>query len=198
VPDWLEFMLLAFAWAPISVLLHELGHAVAALVLTDGEVSIGMGPFGGWATYEPERLRRSRDLAWIAAAGPAVSLAIAIVLWSTWLKAGPDYSVTIVWVGAWVATGHFLASALPVVYGAGFAMAAESDGRVIWRVLTGAPPGGIERELRRLTEPQRAIQPVYLVPLVLAAVLGILVDPMTVVGLAIIFGLATLLQRAPR
>jgi hypothetical protein len=180
------------------VLLHELGHAFAAVVLTDGEVSIGMNALGGWATYEPERLRRSRDAAWIAAAGPTVSLTIAIVLWFTWVKAGPSFDVTIVWVGAWVATGHFLGSALPVVYGAGFGVAAESDGRVIWRVLTGAPPGGIERELRRLTEPQRAIRPQFLALLLLAAALGIAADPMSVVGLAVIFGVATLLQRAPR
>jgi hypothetical protein len=56
VPDWLEFILLGIAWTPVSVLLHELGHAFAALVLTDGEVSIGMNALGGWATYEPERL----------------------------------------------------------------------------------------------------------------------------------------------
>jgi hypothetical protein len=191
-------MVLAVAWTPVLVLLHELGHAFAALVLTDGEVSVGMGPLGGWATYEPERLRRSRDAAWIAAAGPAVSLTIAIALWSAWVGAGPDFGVTIVWVGAWAATGHFLASALPVVYGAGFGFAAESDGRVIWRVLTGAPPGGIERELRRLTEPQRAIRPAYLALLVLAAVLGFLADPMTAVLLAVIFGLAALLQRTGR
>jgi hypothetical protein len=198
VPDWLEFIVLGILWTPISILLHELGHAFAAVLLTDGEVSIGMNAFGGWATYEPERLRRSRDAALIAAAGPAVSLTMAIVLWSAWVKAGPDFGVTIVWVGAWVASGHFLASALPVVYGGGFGAAAESDGRVIWRVLTGAPPGGIERELRRLTEPQRAIRPAYLALLVLAGVLGFLADPMTLVGLAVIVGVATLLQRAPR
>jgi hypothetical protein len=195
VPDWLEFFLLTMVWTPISVLLHELGHAVAAVLLTDGEVSIGMNPMGGWATYEPERLRRPRDLVWIAAAGPAVSLTVAIVLWIIWVQQGPYLDVTIVGVGAGVATGHFLVSALPVVYGADVGGPAESDGRVIWRVLTGAPPGGIERELRRLTEPRRAIRPPFLALLLLAGTLGLLVDPMSVVGIAVLFGVAALLQR---
>jgi hypothetical protein len=31
------FPLLGIAWAPVLVLLHELGHALAAILLTDGE-----------------------------------------------------------------------------------------------------------------------------------------------------------------
>ena len=61
---------------------------------------------------------------------------------------------------------------------------ADSDGRVIWRVLTGAPPGGIERELRRVGEPERAARPVFVVLLVLVAVLAVVMDP--VLGLALV------------
>jgi hypothetical protein len=39
----------------------------------------------------------------------------------------------------------------------------DSDGRVIWRILTGAPPGGIERELRRQGEPEPGARPVFVV-----------------------------------
>jgi len=62
VPDLLLFPLLAIAWSPVLVLLHELGHALAAMALTDGEVSIqmrGAGMFGGSATYEDARIRCS-------------------------------------------------------------------------------------------------------------------------------------------
>jgi hypothetical protein len=44
------FPLLGIAWAPVLVLLHELGHALAAILLTDGEVELdvrGAGILGG-------------------------------------------------------------------------------------------------------------------------------------------------------
>jgi len=49
------FPLLGIAWAPVLVLLHELGHALAAILLTDGEVELdvrGAGILGGKVTYE--------------------------------------------------------------------------------------------------------------------------------------------------
>ena len=89
MPWWLAFILLAAVWSPLLVLLHELGHAFAALVLTDGEVSIstrGAGVSGGSVTYEPARLRHPHGEAWIAAAGPAVTLFAATALWLAWLS----------------------------------------------------------------------------------------------------------------
>jgi hypothetical protein len=198
VPDWLEFILLGTAWSYVLTVLHELGHAFAAMALTEGEVLIetrAAGLLGGSVSYEPERLRRPRDELKIAAADPGVSLMMAVVLGTEWVRAGSYLDVTVLSVGALMAATQFLGSALPIRYGAGFGGPADSDGRVIWRVLTGAPPGGVERELRRITEPERAIRPAYVVLLVLAGVLGLLVWPMSVVWLAVLFGLGALLQR---
>ncbi len=199
MPDWLGFLLLGVAWAPILVLLHEAGHAFAALALTDGEVSIslrGVGVLGGSVTYEEARLRRARDAAWIAAAGPAVTLVAAAVLWLVWLGSGAESLETVLGAGAWVATLQFVTSALPLRYGAGLGGPADSDGRVIWRVLTGAPPGGIEREIARLGKPDRAMRPGFVAVLVLVAALGLLVDPTVVLVLALLFGLGVVLQRS--
>jgi hypothetical protein len=198
VAGWLEFLVLTIVWTPVLVLLHELGHAFAALLLTRGEVTIEMrsgGLDGGSATYNADRLRRPRDEAWIAAAGPAVSLAAACVLWWVWLRQLPHDEGKLAFVGAWVATAHFLATALPIRYGAGFSGPMESDGRAVWRILIGAPPGGIERELRRFTEPESSVRPVFAVPLVLIGVLTFVMDPVLGVFLVGVFGIGALLQR---
>jgi hypothetical protein len=97
--------------------------------------------------------------------------------------------------GAFVATLHFVTSALPLRYGAGLGGPNDTDGRVIWRVLTGAPPGGIERELRRLGKPERAAHPLFVVLLVPIVVLSFVIDPLLGLGLVGIFGLAALMQR---
>jgi hypothetical protein len=198
VPDWLVFILFSVAWSPLLVLLHETGHALAALALTDGEVSISMrgaGVLGGSVSYDPASLRHARGEAWIAAAGPAVTLFAAAVLWLAWLSSGSNSATTLVAAGALVATLHFVTSALPLRYGAGLGGPDDTDGRVIWRVLTGAPPGGIERDLRRLGEPERAAHPLFLVVLVLIVVLSFVMDPLLGLGLVGMFGAAALLQR---
>jgi hypothetical protein len=142
VADWLAFILLSAAWIPVLVLLHEAAHACAALALTDGEVSISMrgaGVLGGSVSYQPASLRHPHDEAWIAAAGPAATFLAATVLWVAWLGSGSDSLTTVVGVGASIATTQFVTSALPLRYGAGVGGPGDSDGRVIWRDLTGAP-----------------------------------------------------------
>jgi hypothetical protein len=106
--------------------------------------------------------------------------------------------VTVLFVGAWAASGHFLASAIPVRYGAGLGGPGDSDGRVIWRVLTGAPPGGVERELHRLGKPEPSVRPVFVVLIVLLGALSIAADP--VLGLVYVglFGAAALMQRSEK
>jgi hypothetical protein len=196
VLDWFVFTLLGLAWSPILVTIHELGHGLAALAVTDGEVSIRLrtlGLAGGFATYDSSRLRRASSEALIAAAGPAASLVAAVVLWYAWL--GTNDGSVILAAGAAGATFQFVATAIPVHYGAGLGGPAESDGRVIWRVLTGAPPGGIERELRRLQEPERAVRPLFAGLLVLIGVLALALNPVLAVALVITFGLAALMQR---
>jgi hypothetical protein len=201
VLDWLVFPVLGLAWAPVLVLLHEAGHALAAMALTDGEVSIslhGAGVLGGRVTYEPATLRRARGEVWIAAAGPAVTLVAAVVLWMVWLTSGADNFETVIGVGAWVATVQLACSALPIRYGAGLGGSGDSDGRVIWRILTGEPPGGIDRELRRLGKRERAARPGFVLVLVPIMVFSLWMDPLMTVGLIGLFGLALLMQRADK
>src|ERR1700752_1219383 len=105
------------AWAPVLVLLHELGHGLAAILLTDGDVELdmrGAGLLGGKVTFEASRIRRPRDEAWIAAAGPAVSLVLAVVLWLVWLGSGATSLVTVAGAGALSATLQFVTTALPL------------------------------------------------------------------------------------
>jgi hypothetical protein len=192
------FPLLGIAWAPVLVLLHELGHALAAILLTDGEVELdvrGAGILGGKVTYESSPIRHSRDEAWIAAAGPAATLVVVLILWIVWFGSGATSLVTIVGAGAFSATLQFFTSALPLRYGAGLGGPADSDGRVIWRVLTGAPPGGIERELQRVGDPEPWIRPGYLATLVVVFLLAILVSPGLALALVVMFGIGALLQR---
>jgi hypothetical protein len=202
VSDWLAFTLLTMAWTPPLVLLHELAHGVTALIVTDGEVTIGLergGLRGGWASYDRARLRRPRDEAWIAAAGPLSTLLIAVVLWLLWIEHGPHDGVSVIFAGAWTATTGFVGCALPVHYGAGLGGWGESDGRVFLRVLNGGPPGGLERELRRLREPEQSVRPVFAVLAVLLCVLGFVVDPVLGWVVAGLFGWAALQQlREPR
>jgi hypothetical protein len=205
VPSWLSLLLLSLAWAPPLILLHELGHAFAALAVTDGEVKIRMRPghallLWGECTYEPARLRSPRSEALIAAAGPAVSLVVAVGLGWAALETTPlgyprgDFTTRVLDVGALSATGQLLLTALPLRYGPGIGpVGGESDGRAVWRILTGAPPGGLARDERR---PERPIGPVFATLLALVLVLAVLVDPMIAVFLVVIFGIAFLLQRS--
>jgi hypothetical protein len=207
VLDALVFILLSVAWAAPLMLVHELGHALAALAVTDGEVRIGMrstpsGLMVGECTYEPAGLRHPRAEALIAAAGPLVSLLSALVLAFGSLKSGagtPDGGIVaqVLMVGAVTAFLEFAVSALPVRYGAGLG-GGDSDGRAIWRILTGAPPGGVGREERRLGRPERAIRPALVAPLLVIAALGLIVDPLMVLLLVALFALAWRDQRSDR
>jgi hypothetical protein len=98
----IPFLLAMLAWTPVVVLLHELGHAAAALHATRGEVRVVVGSEGGmrvklerlelrlWpipvalpvgmCEYEPATLSRPRAEAWIALAGPMASLLWAVLL----------------------------------------------------------------------------------------------------------------------
>ena len=97
-------------WAvvfPITTLLHECGHVLTALVLTDQDVTIvlvgwGRGLRGQWGRlrvvvgwlsgffgfvrFDRERVP-TRQLLWITLAGPVVSLLLTVLFWSlvsTW------------------------------------------------------------------------------------------------------------------
>jgi hypothetical protein len=124
-----------------------------------------------------------------------VTLVVAIVLWIVWLRGGTYSFGTIVGAGVWLASTQFVMSAAPIRYGAGLGGPADSDGRAIWRILTGTPPGGLAREQRRLNQPERGVRPVYAALLAIAGVLALLTDPLTCLVLVALFGMAALLQR---
>jgi hypothetical protein len=147
-------------------------------------------------TYDGAGLRHPRDAAWIAAAGPAATFVAATVLWLAWLGSGSDSLATVLGAGAFVGTLLFVTSAWPLRYGAGLNWPGESDGRMIWKVLRGVPPGETERELAELGQPERAIRPAFACLLVLAGALALLVKPVMVLLLAGLFGAAALLQRS--
>jgi hypothetical protein len=192
------YIALFIAWAPILVWLHEAGHAFAALVLTDGEVKIKLhagGLLGGTTTFDESTLRSARDAAWIAAAGPAVTLIAAGALWLAWLGTNAYTFVTVAGVGAWLASGQFAMAALPIRYSAGMGTPTDSDGRAIWRILTGAPPGGLDRELARAGRPEPPMRRGFAVVLAVVAGLILFVDARMVLELAALFGIAAVLQR---
>jgi hypothetical protein len=206
VPSSIAFILLSMAWAPVLVLAHELGHAFAALALTDGEVKIRMRPglailLIGECAYEPRGLRSPRAEAWIAAAGPAVTLLCAVILGWAALEATEGLARTgfgprVLEAGAVCAGLQLLVTAVPMRYGRGLGEdGEESDGRAVWRILTGAPPGGLAREERRLGRPDRGVPPFAAVVLAAVVALTLYLDPLLAVALAGLFGLAFLLQR---
>ncbi len=66
---------LALLWG-VSVLLHELGHVVAALVMKSRVYQVEIGFLGGVTTTATKDERPSEEF-WVSIAGPAVSLALA-------------------------------------------------------------------------------------------------------------------------
>jgi hypothetical protein len=127
----------------------------------------------GTCTYDATTLRRPRPRAWIAAAGPAASLISAALLW---VVDGAGY---VALTGALTGTGIFLFSAIPVRYGAGIGgEAGDSDGLVVWRVLTGGPPGGPAREERRRRGPERAMRPLFMILLAPILIFTVSADPL--------------------
>jgi hypothetical protein len=205
----ITFLLVAFAWSPLLVLLHELGHAVAALALTDGEVAVILGRGSGLelaaerfrlqvglrpsptalCMYQPTTLRRRRAEAWIALAGPAVSLATGVLLFR--LASDLDgHARDVLFVGGLGAVGPFLASARPVRYGAGLSVG-DSDGRVVWLVLT----GGRLRAAERPQPAERIAHPVFLVLLGLVALVTVFLDVWLLIALVGMFAFAWHSQR---
>lgn len=98
-----------------SVLLHELGHSVVARRLRVPIDGIDLHLFGGVAKMR-EPPRSPRDEVWIALAGPAVSLLLALGFGSATALLGPEVPGWLPWIaGTNLTLGVFnLVPALPM------------------------------------------------------------------------------------
>lgn len=73
------FKILLFVIAGfISVLIHELGHALTAKAFR-ANASITLQAFGGYASYSGARMSRPRSFL-ITAAGPAIQIALGVII----------------------------------------------------------------------------------------------------------------------
>lgn len=69
------FMLAAF----VSILIHELGHAITGLRLGGGRAAIALTPFGGLAFNQGGRFDRAQRF-WMVAAGPGAGFAFFVLI----------------------------------------------------------------------------------------------------------------------
>ena len=204
-------------WSVPLTLAHELGHAACALELGAEEalVTIGTGPrvariplgrvtielrlvaiAGGTCQYDGDSLRRARADAWVAAAGPLATL-FCLSLLATSLFA-TEYG-SLLWQllagGAIYALLMFLVTAIPVTYGSGLKhFGDESDGRAVWRILTGSVRRG--RVVEASPARDRVARRAFVVVALVVAGVAFAVAPASGAALLLVLGLAYLLQRA--
>ena len=164
VPAELLFIVLLFA----CVVLHELGHAVAARAFGVGTREIVLYPIGGVARLES--MPRGRAELVIALAGPAVNVAILLGLGAALASAGLP-------VSRWIAPLASPAGAIPKLFTANFVL-------VAFNMLPAFPMDGgrvLRALLSMVVSDERATR--------IAATVG--------QGMAILFGLVGLLQWNP-
>ena len=138
-----------------STFLHECGHALTALALTNREVTILLGDgrkgvrwrkgrlqvvigwftgFVGFARYDREQIAPHRIL-WITLAGPLVSLLLCILFGGiAFIWSEPQWLVSVVRTLAYATFAQFLFTILPLRYPRWFLAygGKTSDG---WRIL---------------------------------------------------------------
>jgi Zn-dependent protease len=121
--------------APLSVLAHELGHAVVART-TGARPQIALVGFGGVTTFEPPRpLSRLRSLG-ISLAGPGVGLLLGAVLVAVNLSVydtldPSSWQASALWAGEFTCVGWSLLNLLPVL--------PLDGGQAMRELLPGAP-----------------------------------------------------------
>jgi Zn-dependent protease len=122
--------------ATVSVLVHELGHAVVART-TGAEPEIALTGFGGVTTWVPPApLSRARSLA-ISLAGPLVGLVLGMGLLFLWRAVGDSldggsWQRTVIWFGVWTCLGWSAINLLPVL--------PLDGGQAMRELLPGSPP----------------------------------------------------------
>jgi stage IV sporulation protein FB len=122
--------------ATVSVLIHELGHAVVART-TGAEPEIALTGFGGVTTWVPPApLSRARSLA-ISLAGPLVGLVAGMGLLVLWRSIGDSldggsWQRTVIWFGVWTCLGWSVINLLPVL--------PLDGGQAMRELLPGSPP----------------------------------------------------------
>ena len=158
---------LFFVAGPALTLLHELGHAVAALALTKRRVVVRQGGdpplvtvrvgrlelrlqprnsllffyYGRVTTHGDEPVPPKRA-AVVAVAGPAVSLALA-VSFAALTRVAPSWLVSFLTWCLWMELWRLLATVPPIRYGRLFGPyhGMVSDGHRVWHLLRhGKPP----------------------------------------------------------
>ncbi len=88
-PEGLMSLLLFVIAGFISVLIHELGHALTGRRF-GAETAITLHAFGGYATFPAGRFSRSQDFL-VTAAGPAIQLVLGGICLLIW-RFGPDFA----------------------------------------------------------------------------------------------------------
>jgi hypothetical protein len=197
---------------PISVLAHELAHAMFALALTRGPVAvvtyggaaiearvgrlrmrIGLLTLSGGGVCFFQQPRRRSDSALIAAAGPVMSLLLAAAaLTFTTLPAvprtfGEGLALWFLIVNAFA----FLITAAPLRHPSGSTAAEESDGLLVVRHLWPAAAERVSfRVPARRAKPRRPTRRPFLVVAVVALLAAVAVYPLGALALAALFGIA--------
>jgi len=101
----------------VSILVHELGHAVAARGV-GARPAIVIHGFGGYTTYTPPRPLSRWEQVRISLAGPAAGAALGLVVWAVWTVAYPDardLARAAFVFGLWANLGWGLVNLLPVL-----------------------------------------------------------------------------------
>ena len=113
--EGLQLLVISIAIILVSILIHELGHALAMRKFHDRRVTITLYSFGGFAQGSVRQPRMSSLI--ISAAGPAFSLALGLLGWlvdrafpvNHWLAV----EAADVWL--WVNFGWTILNLLPVL-----------------------------------------------------------------------------------
>lgn len=152
-PSLPALVLLTLLVTPVLALLHELGHALAALVLLPGRVHITIGSrkplvtirlgrlsldlhplvvpwrFDALCAYEIEQTRG--DAALVALAGPAASLATGVIAWRLTAFTSPGHLDDVLAFMALGAVVSMVVCLVPVTLTDSNGVVPKTDGRVV-------------------------------------------------------------------